>query len=593
MSEAARVSDHLLSRLDEWGVRRVFGYAGDGINGILGAMQRSDGRVEFVQTPHEEVASLMASAHARFTGEVGVCLATQGPGAVHLLNGLYDAQLDHQPVIAIVGQVNQPAQGGNPQQEIDLKVLFHDVSAYVEVVATPEQLSHVVDRAFRVAISERSVACVIIPGNVQDMEAVESPPHERGRMHSSVGYAAPRVLPRDEELQRAAEVLNAGRRVALLVGAGALHAADEVAEVAEMLGAGVAKSLLGKTVLPDDLPYVTGSVGWLGTRASNEMMEECDTLLMVGSTFPYSEFLPKPGQARAVQIDIAPRSLSLRYPMEVALVGDSGETLRALIPLLRRQEDRDWRERIEAKVRAWREEGEEQAAVPADPLNPKLVVRELSRRLPNNAIVAGDSGSAAVWLGRDIEARRGMMTSLSGSLATMGSAIPFALAGKMAYPDRLCVALSGDGAMQMMGLNALITVAKYWRRWSDPRIVIVVLNNRDLNYVTWEQRVMEGMPEFTESQELLDMPYARYAELLGLRGIRVDSPGDVEAAMDEAFGADRPVVIDAVVDPDVPTLPPALEPEQRDQLRSALDAGDPDAAGVREQLERAGYDLEK
>ena len=591
MSEPAKVSDHLLSRLEAWGVHRVFGYAGDGINGILGAMQRSAGGIDFIQTPHEEVASLMACAHAKFTDEVGICLATQGPGAVHLLNGLYDARLDHQPVVAIVGQVSQTAQGGSPQQEIDLKVLFHDVSAYVEVITDPGQVAHVVDRAFRVALSERTVTCIIVPGDVQEMEAVESPPHERGMMHSGVGYSAPRIIPADQDLQRAAAVLNAGKRIAILVGAGALDAGDEVVEVAEVLGAGVAKALLGKAVLPDGLPWVTGSVGWLGTRASNEMMAECDTLLMIGSSFPYAEFLPEPGQARGVQIDIAQRWLSLRYPMEVALAGDSSETLRALLPLLDRKEDRSWRERIEEKVRAWQEETEAQAAEPANPINPRQVIRQLSRQLPDDAVVTGDSGSAAVWLARDIEVRRGMMTSLSGSLATMGSAIPYAVAAKMAHPDRLCLAISGDGAMQMVGLNSLITVAKYWRSWKDPRLIMVVLNNRDLNYVTWEQRVMEGMPEFTESQELLDLSYARYAELVGLRGVRVESPDEVGSAVEAAFAADRPIVIDAVVDADVPTLPPSMKPDQRRRLRNALDAGDPDAAGVREQLARAGYDL--
>jgi pyruvate dehydrogenase (quinone) len=582
MSEPTLVSDHLLERLGQWGVRRVFGYAGDGINAILGAFQRGSGGLTFVQTPHEEVAALMACGHAKFTGEVGVCLATQGPGAVHLLNGLYDALLDHQPVVAVVGQVARPAAGGGLQQEIDLKVLFQDVaSRYVEVISSAEQVAHVVDRAMRVAMSERTVTCIIIPQDVQEMEAVERPPHEHGQLHSAVGFSPPRVLPVEAELVRAAEVLNAGSRVAILAGAGALHAGEEVAQAAEVLGAGVAKALLGKAVLPDDLPFVTGSVGWLGTRASNEMMAECDTLLMIGSTFPYTEFLPPPGKARGVQIDISPRWLSLRYPMEVGLTGDSGETLRALLPLLRRKEDRAWRERIEEKVRAWREEAEKRARADSRPLDPRFLVREMSRRLPEQAILCGDSGSAAVWLGREVTLRRGMMSSLSGSLATMGSAVPYALAAKIAHPDRVCVALSGDGAMQMIGINTLIAVADRWREWSDPRLVVLVLNNRDLNYVTWEQRVMEGMPEYTPSQRLRDVPYASFAELLGLRGIRLEEPGEVGRAWEEAFAADRPVVIDAVVDADVPPLPPSLTREQRRKLDEALRAGDPDAPGVR------------
>jgi pyruvate dehydrogenase (quinone) len=590
MADTKRVSDHLLARLGEWGVRRVFGYAGDGINGILGAFGRAGDGVEFVQTPHEEVAALMACAHAKFTGDVGVCLATQGPGAVHLLNGLYDALLDHQPVVAIIGQVGRASMGGSLQQEIDLKVLFHDVAgAYVEVISSAEQVSHVVDRALRIALAERTVTCIIVPQDVQEMEAVERPPHEHGQLHSSVGYSPPRVLPAEEDLRRAAEVLNAGSRVAILAGAGALQAGAEIEAVAEVLGAGVAKALLGKAVLPDDLPFVTGSVGWLGTRASNEMMAECDTLLMIGSTFPYTEFLPPPGSARGVQIEIAPRRLNLRYPMEVGLTGDSSETLRALLPLLHRKEDRGWRQRIVGKVREWREEAEGLARRGDHPLNPRFVVREMSRRLPDHAVLCGDSGSAAVWLGRDVALRRGMSSSLSGSLATMGSAVPYALAAKIAFPDRVCVALSGDGAMQMIGLNTLIAVADRWRTWSDPRLVVLVLNNRDLNYVTWEQRVMEGMPEFTPSQQLRDLPYGRYAELLGLKGIRVETAEEVEQTWEEAFAADRPVVIDAVVDPDVPTFPPSLEPKQRAKLEAALSGGDPDAEGVREQLRKDGY----
>lgn len=593
MADEKRVSDHLLERLGRWGIARVFGYSGDGINSILGAFQRGSGKIEFIQTPHEEVAALMACAHAKYTGEVGVCLATQGPGAVHLLNGLYDALLDHRPVVAIVGQVGRASGGGSLQQEIDLKVLFQDVaSGYVEVISSPEQVAHVVDRAVRVAIAERTVTCVIIPQDVQDQEAVEEPPHEHGQLHSAVGYSAPRVVPRDADLQRAAEVLNSGERVAILAGAGALHASQEVAELAEVLGAGVAKALLGKAVLPDDLPFVTGSVGWLGTRASNEMMAECDTLVMIGSTFPYSEFLPPPGEARGVQIDISPRWLSLRYPMEVGLTGDSAETIRALLPLLKRKDDRSWRGQVEEKVRSWRQEAESRARSESRPLDPRFVVREMSSRLPDNAVLAGDSGSAAVWLGRDVELRKGMMSSLSGSLATMGSAVPYALAAKIAYPDRVCVALSGDGAMQMLGLNTLLTVADRWHTWTDPRLIVLVLNNRDLNYVTWEQRVMEGMPEFTPSQQLRDVPYAAYAEMLGLRGIRVEEPEGVAAAWEEAFAADRPVVIDALVDPDVPTLPPSLNPKQREKLARALGAGDPDSEGVRRRLRQDGYDID-
>jgi pyruvate dehydrogenase (quinone) len=413
----------------------------------------------------------MACAHAKFTGEVGVCLATQGPGAIHLLNGLYDARSDHQPVVAIVGQQSTMAMGGEYQQELDLITLFKDVAgAYVQMVTSPLQVRHVIDRAVRIALAERTVTCVIVPHDLQDEDAVEEPPRQHGTMHSSVGWSPPRVLPTDADLRRAADVLNTGNKVALLVGAGALRATDEVIAVAEKLGAGVAKALLGKAAVPDDLPFVTGTVGWLGTRASNEMMSECDTLLMVGTAFPYTEFLPAEGQARAVQIDIDGRMVSFRYPTEVGLVGDSAETLRALLPLLQEKGDRAWRRSIEEKTRAWWREEEGHAMQPGELLNPRRLFWELSSRLPDGAIIAGDSGSSTVWYARDLKLRRGMRASLSGLLATMGSALPYATAAKFAYPDRPVIATMGDGAMQMSGLGALITVAKYWRRWQDPRL---------------------------------------------------------------------------------------------------------------------------
>ena len=583
------VSDHFLERLGAWQVRRIFGFPGDGINGLMGALRRAGDAYDFVQVAHEELASLMACAHAKFTGEVGVCVSTGGPGAIHLLNGLYDAKLDHQPVVAIVGQQAMGGLGGSIQQETDLHSLLKDVAAqYVETVAKPEQVRHVVDRAFRIARAERTVTAIVLPHDVQREEAVEEPPREHGMLHSSPGYWEPRLVPTDDDLRRAADVLNAGRKVAILVGAGALEATDEVIAVAESLGAGVAKALLGKAALPDDLPFVTGSVGWLGTKPSNEMMKECDTFLMVGSTMPYSEFLPKEGQARGVQIDLKARSLGLRYPMEIALTGDAAETLRALLPLLKRKTDRSWRERIERGVAEWWAEVDRRALAPATPINPQLPFRELSSRLPEGAIVTTDSGSSAVWCARDLRLKRGMKFSVSGGLATMGSGVPYALAAKLAFPERFVVAAVGDGAMQMSGMSALIDVAKHWRRWRDPRLVVLVLNNRDLNYVTWEQRVMEGEPKYTRSQELPDVPYGRYAELLGLRGVRVERPEDVGRAWDDALAADRPTVIDAVVDADVPTLPPSLKPEQQEKLAKALAGGDEDAEGVRVQLVEQG-----
>ena len=575
------VSDFLLKRLSAWDVHRIFGYPGDGINGIMGALGRSKDGIEFVQTRHEEMAAFMACAHAKFTGQTGVCLATSGPGAIHLLNGLYDAKMDHQPVVAIVGQQKRAALGGDYQQEVDLLSLFKDVAhEFVHMVTTPEQVRHVIDRAMRIAIDQRTVTCVILPSDVQDLPAVENPPREHGTVHSGIGYTGRRIVPGERDLRAAADVLNAGGRVAMLVGAGALGATDEVMETAEILGAGIAKALLGKAAVPDDLPFVTGSIGLLGTKPSWDMMNECDTLLMVGSAFPYSEFLPREGQARGVQIDIDGRMLNLRYPMEIGLVGDSRETLRALIPHLQRKRERDWRRRIEDHVSEWWRVLEARAMNEANPINPQRVFRELSPRLPDNCILTCDSGSAANWYARDLVIRRGMMASLSGGLATMGPGVPYAIAAKYAHPARHVIAMIGDGAMQMNGINGLITISKVWRDWNDPHLTVLVLNNSDLNQVTWEQRAMEGDPKYEASQVLPKFPYAGYADLIGLQGIRVDRPEDIGSAWDRALSASVPTVLEVVTDPDVPPLPPHISAKQAKAYLSALWHRDPDAMGI-------------
>ncbi len=568
--------DFLIRRLSDWGVSRIYGYPGDGINGILGALERATDRISFVQVRHEEMAAFMACAHAKFTGEVGVCLATSGPGAIHLLNGLYDAKMDHAPVLAIVGQQGRAALGGNYQQEVDLMSLFKDVAgAYVHMASVPAQLRHLVDRGMRIAKAERSVTCIVIPNDLQEMAAVPDPPHAHGTIHTGIDNPTVCVVPAPQDLRRAADVLNAGQRVAMLVGAGALHAAEEVLQTADILGAGVAKALLGKAALPDNLPFVTGSIGLLGTKPSWDLMTGCDTLFMIGSSFPYPEFLPKEGEARGVQIDIDARMLSIRFPMEVSLVGDSAETLRALIPLLVRKKDRAWQQRIERGVAEWWQVLEARAMNEAKPLNPQRVFWELSPRLPERCILCADSGSAANWFARDLKIRPGMLASLSGTLATMGPGVPYAIAAKFAYPDRVAIALVGDGAMQMNGISGLITIAKYWKQWRDPRLVVLVLNNRDLNQVTWEQRVLAGDPRFAGSQSVPDFPYARYAEMLGLKGFRLDHPDAVASTWEAALTADRPVVIDAYTDPEVPPLPPHITVTQaRKYVRSMLE-GDP------------------
>jgi pyruvate dehydrogenase (quinone) len=564
------VADFLVHRLQAWGVNRLYGYPGDGINGIMGALERVGDAMQFTQVRHEEMAAFMACAHAKFTGEPGVCLATSGPGAIHLLNGLYDAKLDHQPVVAIVGQSSRLAMGGSYQQEVDLQSLFKDVASdYVQTAMAPAQIRHLVDRAFRIAQAQRSVTCIIIPHDLQD-EPYEDPPHKHSTIHSGVGWTTPRVIPTMEDLQRAANVLNEGKKVAMLIGQGAMRASEEVIEVADLLGAGVAKALLGKAALPDDLPFVTGAIGLLGTKPSWTLMSECDTLLMVGSSFPYPEFLPQEGQARGVQIDIDGRMLSIRYPMEVNLVGDSQESLRALKPLLQRKSDRSWREKIEGEIKEWWKLVEARALEDADPINPQRVFFELSPRLPERCILAADSGSVASWYARDLKFKRGMMGSLSGNLATMGPGVPYVIAAKFAFPDRVAIALVGDGAFQMNGMNEVITIAKYYKEWSDPRVIIAVLKNRDLNMVTWEQRVMAGDAKYAASQVMPDFPYAEFARSLGLTGIRVEKPDQIGAAWDEALDAKTPTILEFHTDPEVPPLPPHITKEQAKKFLEAL-----------------------
>ena len=578
---AQTVGDFIVERLHEWGVRRMFGYPGDGINGVFGALRRAGGKIEFIQARHEEMAAFMASAYAKFTGELGVCIATSGPGAAHLVTGLYDARLDHMPVLAICGQQARAALGSHYQQEVDLVSMLKDVAgSYVQQASVPAQVRHMVDRAVRIALSQRRVTAIVLPSDLQELEYTP-PPRKHGTAHSGVGYSRPRILPEPSDLARAAEVLNAGRHVAMLVGAGALHATDEVIAVAERLKAGVAKALLGKAVVPDEYPWVTGSIGLLGTKPSWELMTHCDTLLMIGSGFPYSEFLPKEGDARGVQIDIGADMLSLRYPMEVNLVGDSAETLRALLPLLDQKTDDAWRKRIEHWTSEWWDTLDKRAKEPVKRgVNPQRIFTELSPKLASDVILTSDSGSCANWYARDLKIRRGMMCSLSGGLASMGAAVPYAIAAKFAHPDRPVIAMVGDGAMQMNNMAELITVAKYWQQWKDGRWICMVLNNEDLNQVTWEQRVMEGDPKFEASQDLPNVPFHRFAELIGLKGIYVDTPEAIGPAWDEALSAGRPVVLEVKTDPDVPPLPPHVTLVQARKFMRTLMEGDPEEGSV-------------
>lgn len=579
------VADFVLARLRSWGVRRLFGYPGDGINGLLTALGQMEDPLDFIQVRHEEEAAFMACGHARFTGEVGVCLATSGPGAIHLLNGLYDAKLDRQPVVAIVGQQARAALGGSYQQEVDLAALFKDVAGeFVQTCAAPAQARHLIDRAIRIAQSRRCVTVVIFPNDVQEADAVEVPDHAHGTVHSGTAFSRPLIIPLDEDLARAADILNRGNKVAMLIGAGAANAAQDVIDVADRLQAGVAKALLGKAALPDTLPYVTGQIGMLGTRASHTLMSECDTLLMVGSTFPYSEFLPKEGQARGVQIDIDPTMLSLRYPMECALVGDAAATLRALLPRLQAKPPGEWRATIERATHDWWHDEERRAHLEASPVNPERFFWDLSPRLPDDALVAVDTGMSTSFFARAVRVERRMQIGISGALATMGPALSYATAAKLAFPNRPAFALVGDGAMQMLGINALITAAKYRARWHDPRFVVAVLNNGDLNMVSWELRALGGSPKLPETQDVPNFDYAAFAELVGFVGLRISSPEEIGPVLDRAFAAERPVLIDVRADPNVIALPPHTTFEQARQFFTALAKGDPDRVPILKQL---------
>ncbi len=574
------VGDHLLSRLRDWGVEHVFAYPGDGINGIIAAWSRADDHPQFVQARHEEMAAFEAVGYAKFGDRVAVCMATSGPGAIHLLNGLYDAKLDHVPVVAIVGQTARSAIGGSYQQEVDLQTLYKDVASdYVHTVTVPEQLPNVLDRAMRVAMGRRAPTAIIIPSDVQELEHRE-PTHSFKMVPSSLGIEWPEVQPNSEAIRRAADVLNAGTKVAMLIGQGARGAREEVQQVADLLGAGVAKALLGKDVLSDELPYVTGSIGLLGTRPSYELMRDCDTLLTVGSNFPYSQFMPPFDKVRAVQIDIDSTFIGMRYPYEVNLVGDAASTLRTLLPQLQRKTDRSWREEVESQVARWWETMEMQAAVEADPINPMLLFHELSGRMPDDLMVTADSGSSANWYARQLKFRGRMRGSLSGTLATMGPGVPYGIGAKFAHPDRPAVVFAGDGAMQMNGMAELITIKHYWESWSDPRLVVAILHNDDLNQVTWELRAMNNSPQFLPSQRLPDVPYAAFANSLGLQGISVDKPEDVGPAWERALAADRPTVLDVRTDPDVPPIPPHATYEQMKSTIEALMKGDSARWGV-------------
>lgn len=581
------VADAVVARLQEWGATRIFGYAGDGINTLLGALQRADGP-EFVSTRHEELAAFAACGHAKYSGEVGVCMATQGPGAIHLLAGLYDAKLDRRPVVAIVGQVVSSALGSGYLQEVDLHSLFKDVCAqYVQTVVAPEQALTAVDNAMRTAMATQTPTCLIIPHDVQKAEMPDETPHAHGVVPSAAISARPQVISPESQIRDAADVLNAGSKVALLVGRGAAGCADQIAEVVEVLGAGVTTSLLGKPLLDETLPWHTGVMGHLGTTASARLMENCDTLLIIGSNDPWTEFYPSPGQARAVQIDVEPRVLGAKYPIEVAVAGDARQSLSGLLSLLQRSDDRGWEQQVRNWTEQWHRLAAERCDQTSEKANPEFVVRELSNYLPANARVALDVGSSVYWYARHLRLPPGVPAHVSGYLASMGCALPYGIAAKLDAPDRPVVALVGDGAMQMSGLPELVTLADRWRNWTDPRFVVLVLHNGDLSEVSWEQREMESNPRFDASQTVPSFPYAQYAELLGLAAVRITESGQAADAWKRAFESDRPFVIEAITDPDTPLLPPFVPESKVDGVYDALDEEGDDEARDRVRRQRA------
>jgi len=552
------ISEFVWRRLSEWGLRRVYGYPGDGVGGLDVALEKARDTMEYVQVRHEEMAAFMASAHAKFTGQVGLCYATSGPGAIHLMNGLYDAKMDHVPVVALVGQQARSGLGASYQQEVDLQNLFQDVTEYVGQASVPEQVRHLIDQPLGnrddfIGSVERAGAdqhCNFFTG-VQNIGGIRQQLVIRQFGGAGIAHAGMRRAVSNRRI----------RIFEFLKVIGQDHAGDTSPIMRNAHGTcrrASRKLCSARLPCPTIFRSLTGSIGLLGTKPSWDLMKGCDTFLMVGSAFPYSEFLPKPGAARGVQIDIEGSRLSLRYPMEVNLVGDSKTSLRALLPMLTQKKESPWRRGIERGVKDWWETLEKRAMASADPLNPQRVFWELSPRLPDNAIITADSGSVANWYARDLKMRRGMKASLSGGLASLGAGTPYALAGKMAYPDRTVIACMGDGAMQMNGINVMITISKYWKQWSNPRLIVLVLNNRDLNQVTWEERIQLGAGKTESTQSIPDLPYHEYAELIGLKGIFVDNPDRVGEAWDEAFSADRPVILEAYTDPNVPPLPPHI-----------------------------------
>jgi pyruvate dehydrogenase (quinone)/pyruvate oxidase len=568
---AQTAADVLIETLFDWGVDIVFGLPGDGINGIMESLRKRQNDIRFIQVRHEEAAAFMACAYAKYTGRLGVCLATSGPGGLHLLNGLYDAKMDGQPVLAITGHHYHDLIDTHAQQDVDLDRVFMDVALYSVRVMGPSHVEQVANLACRTALSYRGVAHINFPVDLQDHEIKE---HSKRNIpgHTSRVYASRSGLPDDEDLRAAADVLNAGEKIAILVGQGALHATDELEQTAEKLGAPIAKALLGKAAVPDDSPYTTGSIGLLGTKPSQDALEECDTLFMIGTSFPYIEFLPKPGQARGVQIDNNPVRIGLRYPVEVGLVGDSKLTLQKLLPLLLRKEHRSFLRKAQEGMKAWWKLMEERGTRDDKPMKPQVVAWELGKRLAPDAIVSADSGTAATWFARQIPARRGRKFSLSGTLATMANGLPYTIAAQLAYPERQCVGFVGDGGFSML-MAEFATAVKY-----NLPIKIVIIKNNTLGQIKWEQMVFLGNPEY--GCELHPIDFAAFARACGGSGFTIEDPAECGDILDQALATPGPALIEAVVDPLVPPMPAKVTLDQAAKFAESLARGEPDGSKV-------------
>jgi pyruvate dehydrogenase (quinone) len=563
---AKTAADILIETIMDWGVDTVFGLPGDGINGIMEALRKRQDEIRFIQVRHEESAAFMACGYAKYTGKLGVCLATSGPGGLHFLNGLYDAKLDGQPVLAITGHHYHDLISTYQQQDVDLDVIFKDVALYSTRIMSASHVQNVADLACRMALTRRGVTHLNFPVDLQEHEGGErSKRNVPG--HTSDVFTRQVALPTRVELQRAAEMLNAGRKVAILAGRGALGAGDVLEQVAERLAAPILKPLLGKAVVPDDSPYTTGSVGLLGTTPSQEALENCDTLLIVGSSFPYIEYYPKPGQARGVQIEIEPERIGLRYPVEVGLVGDSQRVLEELLPLLEEHEDRKFLDAAQHGMREWWKLMEERGTRQDMPMKPQVLAWELGKRLRADAIVSCDSGTIATWWARQIPVKRGQMHSVSGTLASMACGLTYAIAAQIAYPERQCVAFVGDGGFSML-MAEFATAVKY-----DLPIKVVIVKNNVLGQIKWEQMVFLGNPEY--GVELQPIDFAAFARACGGTGFTIEDPKSCGDQLEEALNAPGPVIVEAVVDPFEPPRPPKVSPEQALKFAKSLAKGQP------------------